>query len=902
LQDTIDKCLGLARQYNPLSVSKGVLTVANNVRVRRENLIEDRRGHASYATFASAPSKSFAYLNRVVTHYGSKIAYDNGSGTFTDFSGSYSAPTGAKMRAAEANSNLYVTTSTGVQAFSSLSSSASATRKCGVPRALDPSYTLTGSSGFLDNNKQCAYRVVLQRTDANSNVITGYPSQRMWVTNTIGGARNVIVTTYLPAEAVAGDVVQVYRTDQVTFDPITSTDAAGDEMGLVYQVELVAADITAGNISFTDSTIDELIGATLYTSPSQEGLSQANERPPLCKDLALFKSAFMFFANTQTKHRLFFTLVGTATLGLKTTGDKTSGNNQLTNVAATTNVAIGWKVYGTGIPAGTTVTGILGTTVTLSANATATAAASEVRFVTDETLTLSGTTYSFGDTEISSGAGSPQVQVSSSDFDAVRIDDTARSLVRVINRYASNTSVYAYYLSGPDDLPGSIMIEERTVGGSAFTLQASDANIAPMVFPEPPVSPATNDKSTSSNDVKGNRCFYSKVSQPEHVPLLNYLDVGPANSDILRVVALRDSLIFITEAGVYRLTGDNPQSFTVTPLDLTVRCKAADSVAVLANTVFMLSNQGVVSISDTGVQVVSRDIEPLLIPLLSYSNLSSYTTACAYESEREYRMATVSTSSDTGAQQTFVYNAFTRTWTIDTFGFTAGVVEDGADRMYFSLPGDVKLYRERKDFSDSDYADPESAITITAISGNNVTFTSSVEPEEGWVISFDGTELGIESLTVGSGDYTAAMDSDVPSSWTAGAATLYPSVGAEAEWAPWTGGQAGALKQVRSVLFVADPIVGSSSASRIHAYFRSDLDADEEEILIESQSAGWGDGAWGAFSWGGAAGSGFPTYVPMNKQYCAMLMMGFRHRRAREKLALAAVALNFRGISERTAR
>jgi hypothetical protein len=901
VQDTIDRCLGLASQYNPLSVAKGVLTKAENCRIRRENTIEDRRGHALYASFSDAPSKSFTYLRKVVTHYGTKIAYDDGLGTFTDFSGTFSPPSAAKMRGVEANSNLYLTTSGGVRVFTSLSSASSANRKAGVPRALDPSYTLTGSTGFLDNNKQCAYRVTIQRTDANQNVITGYPSQRMWVTNSAGGARNVILTAYLPSEAAVGDVIQFYRTDQVTFDPVTQADAAGDEMGLTYQYELESADVAAGFITFTDSITDSLIGATLYTSPSQEGIAQANERPPLCKDMALFKGQFMFYVNTETKQRLYFTLVGAGSLGKVTTGDTTNTSTSVANVD-TTNLAIGWKVSGTGIPASTTITNIVGSTVTLSHAATATAVGVSLTFVTNQTITLAGTTYSFGTTEISSGAGSPQVQVSSSTIDTVKIDETARSLVRVINRYASNTSVYAYYLSGPEDLPGMLMVEERGVGAAAFTLQASNTSISPMIFPEPPVSPATSTKSTSSNEDKGNRAYYSKQGQPEHVPLLNYFDIGPSNSETLRVKALRDSLIFITEAGIYRLTGDSPSSFVVTPLDLTVFCKAADSVDVLSNSVYMLSDQGIVAISDTGVQVISRDIEPNLTPLLSISALSDYTTAVAYDTDREYRLSTISNSADTEATQTFVYNWYTKTWTVDTFGFTAAVVEKNADKLYFSKPGVSKLYRERKDFTDNDYADPEYAITISAISGDQITFSvSGVTPEEGWMVVQDDVGLWIEDVTVNGSDFTATMDTDVPTGWAAGAASLFPSVGLDVEWAPWTAGQPGIMKQVSAAQFIADPLPGASSASQITATFKSNLDADENEVPIESQAAGWGS-AWGEFAWGGAAGSGFPTWVPMNKQYCALFLPGVRHRRAREKLALSAVSFTFDMVSERTGR
>jgi hypothetical protein len=899
MQDKITRCLGWATQFNPLTMVPGALRKAENSVHRRENITEPRRGYKQYANLANTPKKKLTYLNRVLSHNGTKLSYDNGSGTFADYSGSYTAPSGTRMRFVEAFSNLYTTTDAGVKVFSNVTGTAG--RLAGAPRALDPSYTLTGSTGFLANNFQCAYRSLVRRTDSQNNIITSYPSQRLWVVNAAGGARNVIITQYLPSEAATGDVLQFYRTAQVSG---TSSDTAADEMGLIYQYELVAADISAGFITFTDSVTDDLRGATLYTSPSQEGIGQANDRPPLAKDICLYKSIYMLYANFQTKHRLSVSLVGATALGHTATGD-THTNTTLDNVSDTSYLAIGWKVSGTGIPAGTTIANIVGSTITLSAAATATAAGVTITFYTDKTITLGGVTYSFGATEIVSGAGSPQVQVSVTNVAAVDIDLTARSLIRVVNRYASNTTVYAYYLSGPGDLPGQMMIEEKGIGASAFTLQSSNSNVSNMFFPAPPVSPSTNTKSTSSTDLKKNALAYAKSQQPEAVPILNYLLVGPGNKEILRVVNLRDSAIIIKEEGVYRLTGETPQSFSIVPIDLTVFCKAPESVCVLANQVFMLSNQGVVRITESGVEVVSHDIEPELTPLLSVSTIDDYTFGCSYESERMYLLSTLTETSDTVNNQTLVYNAVTKVWDKWTFAFESAIVEPGTDKLYFSKPSDTKVYIERKDFADTDYADPESSITITSISGTTVEFTiSGATPALGWVIAQGTTEIAIETLTSISGGYRAVLKDDPPSSWATGAATIYPNVGFDVEWHGWAGpGQAAdTLKQVYGVGFLTDDIAGNNSVSSFVAKFASNFDQEIEEVSMTQPAQGWG-AAWGSSPWGGSGDPfGYPTWVPRNKQYCTRLYVGVRHSNAREKISIAGVCFAFNAVSERIGR
>jgi hypothetical protein len=64
-------------------------------------------------------------------------------------------------------------------------------------------------------------------------------------------------------------------------------------------------------------------------------------------------------------------IVTTSTI-LTTTGNITSGSNSIASLASTTNLAVGQAVSGTGIPSGSYVVTISGSTITISQNATAT--------------------------------------------------------------------------------------------------------------------------------------------------------------------------------------------------------------------------------------------------------------------------------------------------------------------------------------------------------------------------------------------------------------------------------------------------------------------------------------------------------------------------------------------------
>lgn len=895
--DKVTSCLGYVTEYNPLSIQNGALAKAKNCYIRRKNIIEDRRGNALYATLGSNITQFLKYSSRLIVHNGTILSYDNGSGTFSNYSGSYSAPTGYKMRGAEAFSNLYVTTASGVQVLTDVAGTAA--RKSGMPRALDPSLSLNAAStGFLTTLNQCAYRAVLKRTDANSLVITGYPSQRAWVYNSAGTDKNIDITMYLPIECVAGDTVEFYRTKKTSG---STSDKAGDECFLCYRYALTSTDITNGYITFTDSVVDELLGDALYTNQSQEGIAQANDRPPLCKDLALHKSRFMMYANCSTKHRLYFTLVGTAAISAPVTSSITNTSTSVTLSVANSNILVGWKVFGLGIQAGTTVSAIAGTSVTLSLAATATNASASLVFVTNQTIILAGQTYSFSTTE---NASTGVVGVSYTGVAANDIDLTARSFIRVINRYASNTSIYAYYISGADDLPGKIMTEERGIGASAFTVQSSSTALSTMFYPAPPVSPSTNSQSTSSNQVEKNMVYVAKDGQPEHVPVLQKYPVGPSNKEILRLIALRDSTIVIKEEGIYRLVGETAQSIVVIEMDKTVFCKASDSVALLSNQVFMLSNQGVVAISENGVSSVSLDIDPTLLPLLTVSNLKNLTAGFGYESERSYFLSIITNTTDTVQNRTLVYNIFTKAWVEHGYAFTAGLVEDGVDKLFFAPPSAMTIFRERKSFSNDDYYDPESAIVITGISGRTVSFTASGRaPAKGWVISQGGTTATISTMSAVSGVFNAVMSTDLPAAWAPGAAIAYPHVGMEIEWHSWTAMNPGFLKQVHGVGFLADDIDGYNTVSAFTATFRSNFDPELEEVPIQIPSgAGWGS-AWGASPWGdGSDPCGYPTYVPQNKQMCNRLKIGIKHESAGERMSIAGFVTYFTNIGEGVGR
>src|SRR5690606_30360229 len=148
-------------------------------------------------------------------------------------------------------------------------------------------------------------------------------------------------------------------------------------------------------------------------------------------------------------------------------------------------------------------------------------------------------------------------------------------------------SVYAFYISGPNDIPGQILLEVRDVGINQFTITASDATVGALF--NPPFPPAVGALPVQGEiETKPNRIFYSKLQQPEAVPLLNFIDVGPEDKEISRILALRESLFILKEDGVYRLTGINGV-YTVDLFDESTKIVAPDTAVVVNNQIYCLS-------------------------------------------------------------------------------------------------------------------------------------------------------------------------------------------------------------------------------------------------------------------------------------------------------------------------
>jgi hypothetical protein len=875
------KAKGLYTSPNTLAAPLGAMVTADNIAIDDDDVVTIRRGFSRERPLPLAADRgrrqSFYSGSWLAAYDGGKIArWDTGSLAWVPYVGTFNHPDSslARLRFLEASGNLYATTATGIQVISSPTDTWQA---CGAPRGLDQSGTLTGSLSWFTTANQVAYRHIWVYKDANGNIKRSAPSGRLVLTNTSGSATNVQLTVSIPAGITSSWYLQVYRSSLSGGSTVTPSD----ETFLCYEAKPTAGEITAGLVTFTDSQPSSLLSQTLYTSASREGLLQANNEPPLAWDFCLFKNCVIYL-NTTSKHYLTITLLGagssafavnnTITIGgitytgygtedtstgkfavygsFSTTGNTTSGSATITSVASTAGCRIGKSISGTGIPASTTIASFTSTTITLSANATAT---------------------------------NPGVTLSMSDGTASQdITDTANSLVRVINRYASST-VYAVYQSGVEDAPGKILLFERSIGGAAFAVTSDNGNYFN------PALPTSGTTVSSSNDRFQDAVMISKTGQPWAVPSGNLRRLGSANRKALRCVALKDAVLVFKEDGIWVGTGDDPSNFQFVLLD-TAKLLAPDSIATLNNTVRGLFDQGICTVTESAVGKLSRPIAGKILGLDPTSDPVRYKTfGVGYESDGKYILWTVSGSTDTECTQAYVFNVFTHAFTRWTVAATSAMVSPVDDKLYLfdGLSNNARI--ERKSRVYTDFYDAAYSTAINSYSGTTVYLSTTEFAVAGDVLWVnDNQQARITSVQAA----YVVVDSTI--TWTAGSAEIRKAIEATAEFTPVTSGNPGVECQYPEI----EAFFRARDFNSMEVSFASNRSSYYESVTITGGGSGaWGLPAWGDGPWGGDPGDKpGRKFIPRNKQRASQLHVRFRIKEAYASMELLGFSIPARSL------
>lgn len=321
--------------------------------------------------------------------------------------------------------------------------------------------------------------------------------------------------------------------------------------------------------------------------------------------------------------------------------------------------------------------------------------------------------------------------------DDVQIINNELQITSSNHGLATGDEIYFLITANSENDPDQIL-------GNFTVNNVIDANIFTM-----PVSESLNIKHTkdtllyfyktdqvSENEEKPNRIYYSKLLQPEAVPIGNFLDVGSRDFAIERIIALRDTLFVLKTDGVYMLTGFGAP-FSVRILDNTSKIIAPDSAVVLNNQIFCLTDDGVASITESGISIISRPIEDKILDVTGQDfdyRLSTF--AVPYDNDKAYILWLPVSSGDTVSKQAYRYNYYEKTWTRWTVSATSGVVSNNSI-LYLGDGERPYTLKERKLRSRLDFSDINFTLQIppdSVIGENTIRLSNFSEVEIGDVL------------------------------------------------------------------------------------------------------------------------------------------------------------------------
>ena len=468
------------------------------------------------------------------------------------------------------------------------------------------------------------------------------------------------------------------------------------------------------------------------------------------------------------------------------------------------------------------------------------------------------------------------------------IADTTASLIRVINYYEA-LPVHAISLSSDTSLPGKILLEADTASDVIFSVTASAHTAA--------YDPTLIDLTSNSNKTD-NGIAVSKLSELEAVPATNLLRIGDTSSDIIRVIPLRDYVIIAKTDGIYKIQGTQPSNLQVIPFDLTTNIVGPDTACVFNSAVWMLSNQGVVSISDAGVAAKSTPIDDQFNLLIgsALESLFTYSFAVGYETQRKYIVSVPSLEGQTFTDTQYLYNYVTDTWTSWDRPLHTAFVHSQEGKLFIARAGDTGfngISRERNSGTYRDYADEGTAVSITSIIAPDHVVLSSVDGfSKGDILSQTSTTFSIiESVDT----LTSSVTLLYGLSWSVAAAEVLKAIDCEITWNQQIAANPAFVKQFAEGMYMFKRTRFLDAIST----FSTDYSFTKYSVPILGTPIGsWGLFPWGSVAWGGV---GYPInvrfLVPQNAQLGSYVIPTLRIQQAYSDFQLQGLSLAWSPVS-----
>jgi hypothetical protein len=788
------KAAGLFLDPNDLgSVPEGALSLAYNVVIRKDNVIEPRRGTKSVSSIPGFLPKKLKenWKDVLLAHAGANQRVSNAAvSAWTTLYPEVTTPDDCRVELVGGGGNMYLTSNEKPRRLEGV---AGPVEDCGVPACDIIQGSLFASTGgtALAPLKTISYRVVFGKQDAADRLILGRPSGRGLVVNTdVALTFNLdcfYVIPYFPFSTTTGMYyppsglfARLYRTESVDngVDP-------GDEHGLVLQEDVITPVLSvsfardgAGVVTITTAAhgwaVDKFVWILIGTV-SGGGITLG----------AGFYSAVV----TDATH---IELLGTPGAG-----------------TGTFAIAL-WVVpratsFGTGVPAAyankdAVPDGYLGAALYTNpsqgrgiadasieiANARHLEQYQGAMFFSDITypsradiyLLAVGGTYglALGDTITINGhvfTAAATTDHTAGNFylatlgtPAENIRDTMQALCLVVSLTGPDFTMRAE--AGPADIPGFAVLEFSDLSDDLVVTVSR--------------SSAWSIQNLKERERIKNELRWSLNQQPDMTPVVDYARIGDQDSAVLCKKATRSAMFVFKEDGLYIVRGTT-SPWVSELLDPSVILTAIETAVVLDNQIYCLTTRGVMRVSETGVTLLSRPIESAL-ENLDPDDVAEHAFAVGYEEDHCYMLWIPRSAQPSQAEECYVYDVYTDAWTYRDDEAAHAVVHNR--KLYQAR--DTEIREERKLFAtpgDQDYelAEDEYAITIS-VGGTLVTSITLADATE--VIVGDavvqGASVAIVTAKVGN-----VLTLDRAQTWTAAAATSYRCFECAVQWSPKVG-------------------------------------------------------------------------------------------------------------------
>jgi hypothetical protein len=738
--------LGLQTSPNNLGAGeKGALVVADNVTIRYPDVLEPRRGQAStgiYLPNPAAVTQTFFFEDKVFVHTAAEKVQRLDTGI--ELTGDYvAADPDYRLKTAIAASTLYMATDKGVMALEEATSTVP--RLSGIAEPLKAATDVvldTGSTtipGFLLPEKAVAYRILFGYVDSHGALHLGPPSVKFTVKNvstTTQASVKVTVSlltapTDVTGAIVSGTFVRLYRSVMADTEGATS-----GELYLVNETVIDASAYTTDDVlSIADTARQEFAvqSAPLYTNATQGFLP--NDPPPFARDIATW-SEREWYANTEQPYELTAQLIGVeggGTPDVPTTGIRIGDTINIAGVtftaASSNNVYTpAFRVVSSGTPESNISETLDNLAEIVNGYARFNPTTFKIRAYLEPVV--------FGTDQLNFKIRFQRPSVDSSVNTAFGVDYSVQQFTGVVvaAKVAGEQTVttlvanqwkvddFVQFRSTNPTLPRITALVTTVVSPTVVRVTPVTVDVptgytlAYRLYGESVWTPDLSAGVAADNERRQNGLYYSLPDEPEAVSAANYLTVGTSGKAIRRIIPQRDRLLVFKDEGTYAVYGDFP--YQVTLVDDTVAILAPDSATAIGSTVIVLTEDGIMAVSDGGIRMISRPIDSTLKPYGAANYRATTATGAfgvAYESEKVFALFMPSLSITDYTAKAYVYGLETDAWT--TWSYPAarlcGRIDPFSDTAYYGLAASPYLVKDKNTSSTGDYFDYNEAITST---------------------------------------------------------------------------------------------------------------------------------------------------------------------------------------------